>query len=63
MTTVAVETPLAAELTRSGTSFVFTGGPLAPGATQTFGFEATKRVPGPVRPRSCTVNGNRCEVA
>jgi cellulase/cellobiase CelA1 len=52
-----------AALTRSGTSLIFTGGPLAPGATQTFGFEATKGVPGPVRPRSCTVNRAACVVA
>jgi hypothetical protein len=51
-----------ASLSRDGATVVFTGGPLAPGATQTFGFEATKRAGGPVRPTSCTVNGASCVV-
>ena len=54
---VRVTTAWNADLQRSGSTTVFTGGPLAPGASQTFGFEATKRVTGPVRPTSCTVDG------
>lgn len=57
---VRVTTAWNATLQRSGATTVFTGGPLAPGASQTFGFEATKRVTGPVRPVSCTVNGAAC---
>ncbi len=57
---VRVTTAWNASLQRSGATTVFTGGPLAPGASQTFGFEATKRVTGPVGPASCTVNGAAC---
>ena len=45
-----------ATLTRQGNTNIFRGGPLAPGATQSFGFEATKRTNGPVRPAAFTVN-------
>jgi hypothetical protein len=51
-----------AALERDGSTAILTGGPLAPGATHTFGFEATKQFPGPVRPASCTVNGTPCTV-
>jgi hypothetical protein len=57
---VRVTTTWNADLTRSGSTAVFTGGPLAPGASQTFGFEATKQVTGSVRPTDCTVNGVAC---
>jgi hypothetical protein len=57
---VRVTTAWNAALQRSGATTVFTGGPLAPGASQTFGFEATKRVTGPVLPASCTINGVAC---
>jgi cellulase/cellobiase CelA1 len=57
---VRVTTAWDATLTRQGDTDVFTGGPLAPGATARFGFEATKQVTGPVRPSACTVAGNPC---
>jgi hypothetical protein len=57
---IRVTTAWNAALQRSGATTVFTGGPLAPGASQTFGFEATKRVAGPVGPTACTVNGVAC---
>lgn len=60
---VRVTTAWNADLERSGATTVFTGGPLAPGASQTFGFEATKRVTGAVRPISCTVNDVACAMS
>jgi hypothetical protein len=59
---VRVTTAWNARLERSGSSSILTGGPLAPGASQTFGFEATKRVSGPVRPTACTVDGAACAI-
>jgi hypothetical protein len=47
---------------QSGTSFVFTGGPLAPGATANFGYTATKQGQGAARPAGCTVVGGACTV-
>jgi hypothetical protein len=52
-----------ASLSRRGDVTVLSGGPLAPGATQNLGFEATKQVTGPVRPASCTVNGSWCRMS
>jgi molybdopterin biosynthesis enzyme len=51
-----------AQLTREGSTFVFTGGPLAPGATAMLGFEASKQVRGRIQPTSCTVDGAPCRV-
>jgi hypothetical protein len=54
--------------TRQGTSgtVIFTGGPIAAGQKQSFGFEASKTVASPaavqnVAPTACTVNGTVCE--
>jgi hypothetical protein len=52
-----------ATLTRQGDTNAFRGGPLAPGATQNFGFEATKQAGGPVRPAACAVNQTACRVS
>jgi hypothetical protein len=49
-----------AQLSRQGDTNVFTGGPLAPGASVTFGFEATKQVRGRVEPSACAVDGTPC---
>ena len=38
------------------------GGPLDPGATITFGYQASKRTGGVVRPASCRVDGVECRV-
>ncbi len=59
---VAVATHWNADITRSGSYVVFAGGPLPPGGMQTFGFEATKKPAGKVRPSGCTVNGTPCEI-
>jgi hypothetical protein len=49
-----------AQLSRQGNTFVLTGGPLAPGATVSVGYEASKQVRSRVEPSSCTVDGVRC---
>jgi hypothetical protein len=51
-----------AKVTRDGDTFVFTGGPLAPGASVTFGFEAAKQVRSKIQPAACTVDGAPCRV-
>jgi Cellulose binding domain len=51
-----------ATISRSGDTTVLTGGPLAPGATQNVGFQATRRGHGRLGPPSCTINGSRCAV-
>lgn len=60
---VRVVTAWNATLNRQGDTTVFTGGPLAPGATLRIGFEATKRVPGRVRPAACTAGSGSCRVS
>jgi hypothetical protein len=45
---------------RDGSSF--TGGPLAPGASASFGFEATKQVRDKISPTACTINGAPCRM-
>jgi hypothetical protein len=52
-----------ATLTRQGDTDSYTGGPLAAGATATFGFEATKQATGKVTPVACTVNESTCRVS
>jgi cellulase/cellobiase CelA1 len=47
-----------AQGSQQGTSFVFTGGPLAPGATATFGYQA-----GGGKPSGCSVVGGTCRVS
>jgi hypothetical protein len=59
---VRVTTFWNAQVTRNCDTTTFSGGPLAAGATQTFGFEATKQASGPVRPTSCLVNGLACDL-
>lgn len=44
------------------TTNVFTGGALAPGASVTFGFKASKGVSHPVRPTDCVVKNGGCRV-
>ena len=45
-----------------GTSFVFTGDTLAPGASATFGYQAAKQGQGAARPAGCSVVGGSCSV-
>jgi hypothetical protein len=52
-----------ATLTRQGDTDTYTGGPLAAGATASFGFEATKQATGKVKPAACTVNQSACRVS
>jgi hypothetical protein len=53
-----------ADLKQGGaTTNVLTGGDLAPGATLTFGFKATKWVTRPVRPTTCVVGRTPCRIA
>ena len=49
--------------TQAGDNVVFTGGPLAPGATTTFGYQIGKNGRGDLRPAGCTVVGGRCGVS
>jgi cellulase/cellobiase CelA1 len=51
-----------ARVDRQGDTFAFTGGPLAPGATATLGFEASKQVRGQIQPSGCTVDGTSCRM-
>jgi cellulase/cellobiase CelA1 len=51
-----------ARLSRDGDTFVFTGDQLAPGATVTLGFQASKQVRPRVQPATCTVNGAPCRI-
>ncbi len=53
---VRVTTAWNADLERADGRTRYRGGPLAPGATRTFGFEATKTTADPVRPDACTVS-------
>ena len=60
---VAVLRSWSTEVTTSGSVIVFSGPPLAPGGAQKFGYEATKKTPGPVRPSRCTISGAACAVS
>jgi hypothetical protein len=51
-----------AQVSRQGNTFVLTGGPLAPGATVSVGYEASKQVRSRVEPSSCTVDGVSCRL-
>ena len=51
-----------ARVDRQGDTFVFTGGPLAAGASVSLGFEASKQVRGRIQPSGCTVDGAPCQV-
>jgi cellulase/cellobiase CelA1 len=48
---------------QSGSTFVFTGGPLAPGQTAGFGFQAGKQGSGKARPSGCSVTAGGCHVS
>jgi hypothetical protein len=52
-----------ARVDRQGNTFVFTGEPLAPGATTTLGFQASKQVRGKIEPTACTVDGASCRLS
>ncbi|GID98204.1 cellulose binding domain-containing protein [Amorphoplanes digitatis] len=51
-----------AQLDRQGDTNVLTGGPLAPGASFSFGFEATKQTRNRIQPSGCTVDGTPCRL-
>lgn len=44
----------------AGSGVTFSGGPVTPGGTVTFGFQAEKNRSPQVNPTSCTVNGRPC---
>jgi cytoskeletal protein RodZ len=48
---------------QSGDNLTFTGGPLAPGATITFGYQVSKSGRGNARPSGCSVVGGKCGVS
>ena len=52
-----------ATITRDNGTTVLSGGPLAPGATQNVGFQASKRGRDRVGPPSCTINGSPCAMS
>ena len=52
-----------AEVSKDGDTSVFTGETLAPGASITFGYEATKQARGRVQPKTCTVEGTACQLS
>jgi Cellulose binding domain len=49
--------------TQSGDRLTFTGGPLAPGATATFGYQVSGHGRGPARPSGCSVVGGKCTMS
>lgn len=49
-----------ATVTGPGHRLSFRGGPLAPGRSTSFRFQADKDQPGRLRPDTCTVNGGAC---
>lgn len=60
---VTLRNTWSAEGRQGGDSFTFTGGPLAPGETASFGFQAGTEGRGNARPAGCTVVGGRCSVS
>ncbi|MCU7725333.1 cellulose-binding domain-containing protein [Actinoplanes sp. KI2] len=48
---------------QSGDNVVFTGGPLAPGASAGFGYQVSKTGRGNARPSGCAVVGGSCRVS
>jgi cellulase/cellobiase CelA1 len=53
----------AARGTQSGDNVIFTGGPLAAGASVNFGYQVGKSGRGNARPAGCTVVGGACGVS
>ena len=49
--------------TQSGENVVFTGGPLAAGASGGFGYQVSSTGRGNARPSGCSVVGGRCGVS
>jgi hypothetical protein len=49
--------------TQSGDNVVFTGGPLAAGASAGFGYQVSKTGRGSARPSGCAVVGGTCGVS
>ncbi|MFI5890847.1 cellulose binding domain-containing protein [Actinoplanes sp. NPDC051513] len=48
---------------QSGDNLTFTGGPLAPGASASFGYQVSKSGRGNARPSGCSVVGGTCGVS
>jgi hypothetical protein len=60
---VRVERTFGARISASGSTLIFTGGPLAPGEDTMFGFRATTSADGQIRPTSCQVDGRACSIS
>ena len=52
-----------AQGSQQGSTFVFTGGSLAPGQSASFGYEAGARTHDRLRPSGCSVGGGSCRVS
>jgi len=52
-----------AQGSQQGTTFIFSGGSLAPGQTATFGYEAGARTHDRLRPTGCSVGSGSCRVS
>jgi cellulase/cellobiase CelA1 len=48
---------------QQGSTFVFTGGSLAPGQSASFGYQAGARTADRLRPAGCSVGGGSCHVS
>ena len=59
---VRLEGSIGARVSTSGDTITFSGGPLDPGDTVTFGYQASTDSRDDVRPTSCRVDGVECRV-
>jgi hypothetical protein len=60
---VRVERVFGARVSTSGSTLIFTGGPLEPGDDTMFGFSASTSGDGQIRPTSCQVDGRACTIS
>ncbi|MCA2215544.1 cellulose binding domain-containing protein [Jidongwangia harbinensis] len=60
---VRVERTFGADASTSGSTVVFSGGPLAAGRSTMIGFRASTEGDGEIRPTSCQVDGRACEIS
>jgi hypothetical protein len=60
---VRVQRTFGARSSTSGSTVVFSGGPLEPGRSTMVGFQATTTADGEIRPTSCQVEGRACTIS
>jgi hypothetical protein len=60
---VRVERTFGARASTSGSTVVFSGGPLEPGRSTMVGFQASTTSDGEIRPTSCQVDGRACTIS